>query len=64
MKDFKDFKSYVSNHSDEIHHSIHQKVLNAVNEKLFAKQEKSMSFIVAHGLKLELWKCQNITITG
>lgn len=44
MKDFSDFKSYVSNHSDEIHFSIHQKVLNVVNEKTFCEAGEEHEF--------------------
>lgn len=44
MKDFNGFKSYVSNHSNEIHSSIHQKVLNAVSEKTFCEVGEENEF--------------------
>lgn len=35
MKDFKNFKSHVSEHRQEIHSSIHQRVLNAMDNQNF-----------------------------
>lgn len=35
MKDFDDFKNYVKQNGQEIHSSIHQKVLNATDNKNF-----------------------------
>lgn len=35
MKDFNGFKSYVAEHGEEIHSSIHQKVLNATDRQNF-----------------------------
>lgn len=35
MKNFEDFKKFVNENGDEIHSSIHQKVLNATNSQNF-----------------------------
>lgn len=35
MKDFEDFKSYVRENNQEIHSSIHQRVLNALDSENF-----------------------------
>lgn len=35
MKNFDDFKSYTKEHGEEIHSSIHQRVLDAVESQSF-----------------------------
>lgn len=45
MKDFKNFKSYVSEHGEEIHSSIHQKVLDAANKQNFNSPGEEHEFL-------------------
>lgn len=64
MKDFEDFIKYVHENGNEIHSSIHQNVLTAINKQHFEDIAKNRNFIIVRGSKLVLWKCWSITIIG
>lgn len=44
MKDFNGFKSYAKEHNEEIHSSIHQRVLNAIDSQRFDDIEEKHEF--------------------
>lgn len=45
MKDFEDFKTFVSQNGSEIHSSIHQKVMSATEQKKFTDIGEKHEFI-------------------
>lgn len=45
MKNFEDFKAFVSSNSNEIHSSIHQKVMSATEKQNFADIAEEHEFI-------------------
>ncbi len=44
MKDFNDFKKYVSENGQEIHSTIHQRVLKAVDSHTFEDSDEKSEF--------------------